>query len=129
MSKKALIITDGTESIKTIAGCICNALKDFNVKTCSAENFEGTDLLPVDVFFLGCEKPSPLSFSYLEDMLSHINLSSRKCGVFSVNEEPITYLCKIVEDCEAHLGSPLHITSEKIPESELEKWVSSIVSP
>ena len=128
MSKKALIITDGTESIQNIARLISDALKGFNVKLCSGENFEGTDLLPADVFFLGCEKPNPPSFDYLEKMLSHINLASRKCGVFSVTEKPLKYLCDIVKDCEADLGSTLHVVSEKIPVPELNKWVKGIIS-
>jgi len=128
VSKKALIITDDSESIKTIARFISDSLKGFDVKTCSAQKFEGTDILPVDVFFLGCEETSPSSFAYLEDMLAHINLASRKCGIFSVNEKPINYLCGIVKDCDADFGSPLHVASKEIPVPALEKWVKSIVS-
>jgi len=127
VSKKALIITDGTESIDAIACLIAAALPDYKVKICSGHNFEGTDLLPVDVFFIGCESSSPRLFSYFEDLLSHINLASRKCGVFSVNEKSLKYLCAIVEDCEASLGSPLYVSSKPAPVKELEKWVRTII--
>jgi len=128
VSKKVLIITDETESIKSIARHISDELTGLKVKICSAKEFDGTDILSADIFFLGCEKPSPKSFSYLEDLLSHINLASRKCGVFSVKEKSYEYLCGIVKDCDADLGYPLHVVSEKIPRPALKKWVQSIVA-
>jgi len=127
VSKKVLIVTDGSESIKKIARDISDVLSGFNVKTCSADKFEGTDLLPVDVFFLGCEQSSPSSYSYLEDMLSHINLASRKCAVFSVKGNTLNYLCGIVKDCEADLGAPLHVVSKEINKTALKKWVNTVV--
>ena len=127
MSKKALIITDGTEAIKKIALNISDALTGFTVKVCSADKFEGTDLLPADVFFLGCERNSPSSFSYIEEMFKHISLASRKCSVFSVNLKTINYLCALVKDCEASLGAPLHVVSKEIDKSALKKWADSII--
>ena len=128
MSRKALIITDGTEKIQSIARLISDALPDFKVKICNGANFEGTDILPVDTFFLGCEKPNPSSFEYLEKMLSHINFASRKCGVFSVKENTLKYLQNIVKDCEVNLGSPLYVKSEKIPIEPLKKWVNGVIN-
>jgi len=128
VSKKALIITDGTESTRNIAGLIEGALKGFSVKTSTPESFEGTDILCADVFFIGCEKPSPASFSYLEDMLLHINLASRKCGVFSVNDKSLKYLSGIVKDSEAALGSPLHVVSNPVPQKPLQNWVNKILN-
>ena len=127
MSYKALIITDGTDSIKNITQLISGELNGTMVKTCSAQDFTGEELLPVDVFFIGCENPSPSSFSYLEEMLNHINLASRKCGVFSVNFKTLKYLCNIVKDCEADLGAPLHVASKEINKSLLKKWINSVV--
>jgi hypothetical protein len=127
VSKKALIITDGTESIHFIANLISDALTGFEVKIRGGENFAGTDLLPVDTFFLGCEKPKPSSFEYLEKMLSHINLASRKCGIFSVKEKSIKYLSGIIKDCEADSGSPLLVVSKDIPKPALKKWVKGVV--
>jgi hypothetical protein len=128
VSKKVLIITDGTESIQSIAQLISDALKGFDVNICSAEKFNGTCLLAADTFFLGCKKPNPSSFSTLEKMLSHINLASRKCGIFTVEEKTIKYLCKIVNDSEADLGSPLLVKSKKIPAPALNNWVKGIIN-
>lgn len=127
MSKKALIITDGTDSIQTIAQLISQALTGFKVKVCPAEHFDGTDLLAADLFFVGCSKAKPSSFSYFEQMLSHINFASRKCGIFSVNEKTLKYLSKILKDCEVDIGAPLYVASKKIPEPALKNWVMGIV--
>lgn len=127
MKNKALIITDGTAKIENIAHSISSVLNDYSVKICAAQKFEGTDLLPADVFFIGCEKSSPSSFSYIEVMLSHINLASRKCGIFSVNEDTIKYLRGIVEDCDAALGSVLYVKNEEIDKSALKNWVETII--
>jgi len=126
VDKKALIITDGTESISNIANMINEALSGFDAQVCSGEAFEGTSLLAADVFFIGCEKSSPESFSYLEDMLAHINLASRKCGVFTTEEKSLSYLCGIVESCEARLGAPLHAASKEIDKAALKKWAQKV---
>ena len=119
---KALIITDESSDIQSIAHSIKDALQDINVKTVTAEKFEGTDLLPVDMFILGCENPNPVSFAYLEDMLSHINLASRKCCIFSTSEKTIMYLKGIVKDCEADLLEPHLTVKEKLNKSEIKNW-------
>jgi len=128
VSNKALIITDGTDSIKSIARLISDELKGFNVKICDGEKFEGTDILPVDIFFIGCANQSPSSFLYLEEMLSHINFASRKCGVFTVKENTLNYLCSIVKDCEAALASPLLALSKNIETPAFKKWVKSVIN-
>jgi hypothetical protein len=128
VSKKALIITDGTESIKLIAQLISDALSNFNVQICPCENFDGTDLLASDAFFIGCSQPNPSSFAYFEEMLSHINLASRKCGIFSVKEKPIKYLCGIVKDSEADTGEPLLVSNGEIKKPAVKKWLKGIVS-
>ena len=127
MSKKALIVTDGTESIKKIAQYISDALIGFSVKVCSAEKFEGTDILAADAFFLGCAQSSPSSFSNIEEMLKHINLASRKCAVFTVDLKTVNYLCAVFKDCEASLGAPLHVVSNEPEKSALNKWVKSVI--
>ncbi|MCL2442155.1 MAG: hypothetical protein FWD13_01665 [Treponema sp.] len=128
MSNTALIITDGTSSIENISRLISGELNGVKVKICSAKDFAGTDLLPADIFFIGCEFPSPSSFSYLEQMLKHINLASRKCGVFSVNFKTLKYLCNLVKDCEADLGAPLHVASKEINKTKLNKWINSVIN-
>ena len=126
MSKYALIITDGSESIQSIAHLIKEAMPEYKVKICPAENFKGTDILPADIFFIGCEKASPSSFAYLEKMLLHINFASRKCGIFSVKEKTISYLKKILKDCDASAGEPL-VTDITIKKAALNKWIKGIV--
>jgi len=127
VSKKALIITDGSESINSLAEPIKKALAGFDVKIRSADKFEGTDLLPVDVFFIGCEKPSPSSFAYLEEMLSHISLAPRKCGVFSVNQKALKYLSGILKDCEASLGETMLSTDGGYQQSDMDKWIKGLL--
>jgi hypothetical protein len=81
--KKALIITDGTKPIRLIALPVKEALADYKVKICPAKRFAGTDLLSADIFFIGCKRPKPKSFAYLEDFFSHIIFVSINCGIFS----------------------------------------------
>jgi len=128
--KTVLIVTDGTESIDLIAQSLKNGMTDCKVKVCPADKFEGTDLLPAGIFFLGCEKPRPASFSYLEEMLSHINLAGRKCGIFSSSEKALKYLSGIVKDSEASLGEPLlatDITQKKVQTNTVKKWLKGIL--
>jgi len=124
--KKALIITDGTERIKAAAKKISGALSDFKVKDCEAEKFNGTDLLAAELFIIGCEKPDPASFAYLKEFLLHINLASRKCGVFSTEEKTLQYLCGMVKDCEAALGEPLSVKDEP-KKSDMKKWLKGVL--
>jgi hypothetical protein len=123
VSKKALIITDGIKSIDSLAKAIKNSLKGFNVIIRQADKFSGTDILPSDVFFLGCEDPSPSSFAYLEELLSHINLSSRKCGVFSTKQKTLKYLSNILKDCEADLGETMISLDGEYQQSDINKWI------
>ena len=121
----SLIVTDGSEKVNKIAEIIAKALED-RVLVKDASSFEGTDLLPADVFFLGCEKPQPESFSSLEDMLQHINLANRCCGVFShASDEAVQYLKDIVKSSEVFIyPEPL---SETNPET-VDKWIAGVIS-
>ena len=127
MSKKALIITDGTKSIHSIAQVISGLMTGFKVDICSSQNFDGKSLLPVDTFFIGCESPSPVSFTFLKEMLSHINLASRKCGIFSNNDESIKYLRDITNDCEADIEELLLLTKSELNESFIKNWLSGVL--
>jgi len=128
-TKKLLIITDGAETIQLYAQSIKKALIDYDIKICPSDKFSGTDILPVQVFLLGCEKSNPASFAYLTEMLSHINLAGRKCGIFSTNEKTLAYLNRIVKDCEASLAEPLLINNDgKVQQPILKKWLKKIVS-
>jgi len=127
VGKKALIITDAAEQIQSSAKIISDALTEFNVKICTAENFAGTDLLPSEIFFLGCENPKHESFACLEDMLLHINLASRKCGIFSTNENALQYLRGILRDSEADLGEPMLFTENEERKPAVEKWLNKLL--
>ena len=125
--EKVIIITDGTESILSIARSLADSMTEYKVSICPVEKFSGTDILPAQIFFIGCEKPSPQSFSYLEELFSHINFAGRKCGVFSTNKNAFKYLEKLVKDSEVTLGEPLLADADvKIKASAAKKWVKGV---
>jgi hypothetical protein len=104
--KTVLIVTDGTERAAKMADDIAAALKGGAVTVKAASEFEGTDLLPADMFFVGCEAPGPASFDYLSDLFNHINLAGRSCGIFSPrSEKAAAYLADLLADSEAALYS------------------------
>ena len=109
-----------------MAGQIAAALKDQNVSVKAASEFAGNDLLPADAFFIGCEKPAPDSFAYLTDLLKHINLAGRPCGVFSPGSESAArYMADLVKDSEAALNpQPLLTCSGR----DVEIWAQKSVS-
>ena len=127
-TKKALtvlIITDGAEETEKMAAGITAALKGNKVSVKRASEFKGNDILPAEAFFLGCQKPKPVSFSYLGVLLKHINLAGRPCGVFSSGSEKATkYLAGLVGDCEASLNPKFFTGSEE----SIGSWAKSVVS-
>lgn len=128
MSKKSiLIITDGTESINQIARSIESLLTKFNVNTITAKDFTGTEILPAEIFFLGCEDPNPVCFSYLEKMLLHINFAGRKCGIFSVNQNTLKYLRNILKHCDTALSEPFLAAKGNIDNSKIQKWLKDVI--
>ena len=123
--KNVLIVTDGSEATVKMAAGIAAALKGNKVSVKAASEFKGNDILPAEVFFLGCEKPEPDSFSYLADLLKHINLVGRPCGVFSPGSEKAAgYLAALVHDCEAALN-PEPLTGSG---ADIASWAKSVVS-
>ena len=127
VNKKVLIVTDETESIQLIAKSIMSALTDYTVIIRCGDKFAGTDLLPTDTFFIGCGKPNPVSFTYLTEMLAHINLADRKCGIFSTNEKSIKYLRKILKDCEAGIDELLLTEGGKGHSALIKKWLKGLI--
>jgi len=88
-----------------MAAGIAAALKGSKVLIKTASEFKGNDILPAEAFFLGCEKPNPDSFAYLADLLKHINLAGRPCGIFSPgSEKAAKYLAALIHDSEAALN-------------------------
>ena len=124
--KHVLIVTDSSKETAKMAADIVTALEGNMVAVKTASEFKGNDLLPADVFFLGCEQPSPDSFEYLTDLFKHINLAGRPCGVFSPgSDKAAEYLAALVHDSEAALNpKPLFAA----PEPVLKRWVQNIVS-
>ena len=125
MKKKVIIITDGSGETAKMAAGIKAALKGNTIVIKNASEFKGNDILPADAFFLGCEKPRPESFTYLEDLLKHINLAGRPCGIFSPgSEKAAKYLVNLVHDCEAALNAePL-----MGPGAAVASWVNKVLS-
>jgi hypothetical protein len=123
VKKTILIITDESPEAAKMASEIAAALKGSKVSVKSASGFAGNDILPADAFFLGCEKPNPDSFTYLADLLKHINLAGRPCGVFSPgSEKAAKYLAGLVRDSEAALNPKPLLSCTGI-----EAWVNDIV--
>jgi hypothetical protein len=125
-SKKCvLIVTDDAESVKKIAGYIAGALEDARVLTRTASEFSGTDILPADIYFFGCEKPYPGSFSRLSNILGHINLAGRPCGLFSPNSgEAVKYLAAMVRDSELALRADPFLTGQA---EDIGNWVAEVI--
>jgi len=123
--KNVLILTDGTPGTVKMAADIAGALKGNKVLAKTAAEFAGNDILPADAFFLGCENPAPESFAYITDLLKHINLAGRLCGVFSSgSKETAGYLAGLVKDCEAAL-SPELLTGSA---ADIKNWARNVIS-
>ncbi|GHV90990.1 hypothetical protein AGMMS50268_14930 [Spirochaetia bacterium] len=121
-------MTDGTGPIRSIAEQINTALRGCQTLIVSAAEFAGNDILPAEAFFLGCEKPRPPSFAYLAELLGHINLAGRPCGVFSVDSErAIKYLSALVHDCEAALGEPFLAGDGSKGAAAVKAWAKGIL--
>ena len=130
-NKKITIIIDDAVATQNLAKNISDVIRDFpfvgfTVLIIDAKQFMATDLLPANVFFLGCESPKPGSFDYIEDLFEHINLAGRKCGIFSSNGKAIEYLGNLIKKSEASIGVPLISLEENVDKTELKDWIHSI---
>ena len=124
MKKSVLIITDGSDGAVEMALGIKEALKGNKVSVKTTSDFKGNDILPAEAFLLGCEKPNPDSFAYLEDLLKHINLAGRPCGVFTPgSEKTAKYLAGLLKNCEAALYPDPLFSGEKIGQ-----WAKKAIS-
>ena len=122
--KTVLIVTDGSEKVTIMAESITRALKGKKVTIKTGSEFAGTDLLPADFLFIGCDQPSPESFGYLDRMLQHINLAGRGCGVFSPeSKKAALYLTKMLKSSEVSLKAEPLFAAES---GEIPEWVSRI---
>ena len=114
-----------TEHIAAALGAA--AFKDWSATVVSAVDFSPTQLLSAHAFLLGCEKPEPPDFTGIKEVLKHINLAGRPCGVFSSQLSAVKYLSGLVRDSEAALGSPLVVENGAVDGRKLKKWVGSII--
>jgi len=125
-----LIITDGSEETAGMAAHIAEeigaAREGSKVQVKPAADFKGNDILPAQVFFLGCKAPEPDSFAYLANVLKHINLAGRPCGVFSPESaEAAEYLAALLRDSEAALN-PQPFFSDSV--DTVRKWIASTMA-
>jgi len=123
--KSVLILTDGAPKTEKMAAVIAETLKGNKVLAKTASEFAGNDILPADAFFLGCENPIPESFAYITDLLKHINLAGRTCGVFSPGtKKTISYLAALIKDCEAALN-PEFLTGTS---PDIKNWARNVIN-
>ena len=120
-----MIVTDGSVKISKMADNIAGALGKKKILIKDASDFAGTDLLPADIVFLGCEKPSPPSFKYLHELFQHINLAGRSCGIFSSAAETVQYLTDMVRSSEISLN-PVTLSDKN--SSSIGEWTAKTVS-
>jgi hypothetical protein len=122
VEKTALIITDGADSTRKTAESIAGALRPMETAIIPADQFDVTKLLAAAAFFLGAESPEPSSFSSLCNVLAHINLPGRPCGVFSSSKAAADYLCGILRDSEAAVCAELFLG-----EGDIKAWTEKVI--
>ena len=125
--KTALIVIDGA-TVGKFAGMISASLKGYKTTIRQAQAYVGTDILPADIFFLGCETSEPASFSYIAKMLQHINLSGRCCGIYATDSKVLKYLSKLVKDSGVNVGETLLVNSATTTSALIKKWTQSILN-
>jgi len=130
--RKMLIILDNgadtrkvTEHIAAVLGSA--PFENWSAAVSSVKDFSPTQLLSASAFLLGCEKPDTPEFTDIKELLKHINLAGRPCGVFSTKAGAVKYLSGLVRDSEAALGSPLVIENGAVDGRKVKKWVGSII--
>jgi len=130
--KKMLIILDNGADTRKVTEHIAAALstapfENWSAVVSSVKDFSPTLLLSANAFLLGCEKPNLPEFTDIKELLKHINLAGRPCGVFSTQANAVKYLSGLVRDSEAALGSPFIVENGAIDGRKLKKWVGSII--
>ncbi|GHT87153.1 hypothetical protein FACS1894137_13880 [Spirochaetia bacterium] len=128
--KTAIILTDDAASTKELAGRLAAGMRGVTVRVLAAPNFAGNALLPGDYFFFGCARPRPSEFAYLEELLEHINLAGRPCGIFSPDSgDALRYLAdlagpsELALNSEPLLGSALDMSAPHT----LQQWAADIL--
>jgi hypothetical protein len=122
--KNALVVIDGTESIRKMAADIAAVLKNFTLVSETANEFLGTHILSADICFFGSETSNPPSFTTLDTILHHINLAGKPCGIFSTSVSGAEYLRNMVHDSELALY-PVVLMEGK---GDVKKWTETIIA-
>jgi hypothetical protein len=123
--RHVLIVTDGGESTQRLGEKIAGELREDQVVIKKTQELSGTDILPADAYFFGCESPHPQSFAYLEQVLLHINLAGRPCGIFSPRSpEALRYLAGLVHDSELVLNSEPFLGKKS---KDLGAWIQKTI--
>ena len=131
-NRKILIITDTSDQMQSLAARITAVIMNppferYSIITTEVEQFSTTELLPAQVFFLGCQNKESFSNEYLEDLFTHINLAGRSCGIFSPDARAIIHLEKLVADSDVTVGKPLFIKNDTVEDADLQNWVQGIM--
>lgn len=126
---RVLIVIDDTGPTAVIAEAIVAALAELAVRDVAlvaAADFSGTDVLPAGLCFFGCAAPHPPSFAPLAEVLGHINLAGRRCGLFSPGSgEAVAYLAGMVRDSEIAVY-PRSLTGSSPGGEEIRAWVRDV---
>jgi hypothetical protein len=124
--KNVLILTDDAGSTRDLAGRLAAEMRGFTVRVLTASNFTGRDILPADYCFFGCVQPHPPEFAYLEELLAHINLAGRPCGVFSPDSaEALRYLTDLAGPSELALNPEPLLGSSP---DKFQQWAAGILN-
>jgi hypothetical protein len=123
--KRVLIVTDGADPVRKLADRIEKAMPKAFVTAKAAAEFIGSDILSAEICIFGCETPRPASFAHLEEVLLHINLVGRPCGLFSpLSSGAVQYLSGIVRDSELAVWEPSLVSPSG---EDINRWVKSLV--
>jgi hypothetical protein len=126
--KNLLVISDdaGAAMAGQIAMCPKFSRTEWKITRKTGTDFAGTDLLPADLFLVGCAESDPPSFAYLAEMLAHINLAGRPCGLFCPAPGPAEdYLRALVRDSEAQVKAEVLTCAD---ETAISDWVAKILA-
>jgi len=120
----ALIVIDTADSTRGMADAMALALTPpWKAVVMPAEQFDVTQLLASDAFFIGAESPNPPCFSQLSTVLAHINLAGRPCGVFSSSKGAADSVRGILRDSEAALYPDTFLG-----EGDVKAWTKKVLA-
>ncbi|MCL2478144.1 MAG: hypothetical protein FWF22_01485 [Treponema sp.] len=124
--RTVLIVTDGSKKVAIMAESIAGALQGKKVQIREASVFNGTDLLAADIILIGCQKATPDSFDYLDELLQHVNLAGRSCGIFSpASKKAVQYLAGMLRSSEALLKAEPLLAENS---GEIHEWAARVAS-